>query len=116
MKRKLYDNSQVYCSEAEEENDLQAENLQSSASYNDYDPAEMFQIPKCSSTQDTPRTIKDFYRMPPKEEVCKTIYRTCRFIMEEMVEVSPLNRVYQGNCVPQGKTRQGDPHSYHISQ
>ena len=45
-------------------------------------------------------TINDLYRMPKKSKVSAQIYSACQFIMEQQVEVSLLNRVYRGHCVP----------------
>ena len=48
--------------------------------------------------------INDLYRMPRVEKVSAEIYSACQFIMGENVEVSQLNIVYRGHCVPNQKS------------
>ena len=45
-------------------------------------------------------TINELYRMPKQSKVSPQIFSVCKFIMEQQVEVSLLNRVYKGHCVP----------------
>ena len=49
-------------------------------------------------------TINELYRMPKQSKVSAEIYSACEFIMEQQVEVSPLNRAYTGHCVPKEKS------------
>jgi len=44
--------------------------------------------------------INELYRMPKQSKVSAQIFSACKFIMEQQVEVSLLNRVYRGHCVP----------------
>ena len=48
-------------------------------------------------------TINEMYRMPKQAKVSAEIYSACEFIMGQQVEVSLLNRVYTGHCVPREK-------------
>lgn len=48
--------------------------------------------------------INDLYRMPKRSRVSAQIYSACQFIMEQQVEVSHLNRVYMGHCVPKERS------------
>ena len=57
-----------------------------------------------TSRTEGPQTIKEFYRMPKKSKVSAEIYSACKFIMEQQVAVSLLNRVYTGHCVPRERT------------
>ena len=49
-------------------------------------------------------TINELYQMPKKSKVSAQIYSACQFIMEQEVEVSLLNRVYTGHCVPRERS------------
>ena len=48
--------------------------------------------------------INDLYRMPKRSKVSAQIYSVCQFIMDQQVEVSLLNRVYRGHCVPRERS------------
>ena len=48
-------------------------------------------------------TISHYYRLPKKEELPEELYDMAVFILEQNLEVSPLNRAYRGHTIPPTK-------------
>jgi len=101
----LYDNSKMLTSEEEEEEEkdcnLRKRKFPTSQVEHDYNKEDQFKIPnhKGDFSRGEKVTVKDLYQIPTRK-VPASLFKVCRYIIEENVEVSALNTVYMGNCVP----------------